>query len=82
MVLSHRLRCPPLLSAWASDRLVISIPAQAKGSGGKGIGLERTMSRRVRTVSSPESRSSITSAPKRVEPTPRPVNPAAYATRP
>ena len=36
----------------------------------------------VRSVSDPDSRSSITWAPKRDAPTPRPVYPATEATRP
>lgn len=58
------------------------IPVQANGSGGNGIGLLRTISSRVRSLRTPSRRSSITSAPKRVAPTPSPVNPAAYATLP
>ena len=59
------------------------MPTEASGSGGKGSGSPRTISSRVRSVGrARESRSSITSAAKRVAPTPSPVKPAAYATRP
>ena len=45
------------------------------GSGGNGRGLLRTIFKRVRSVSSRNSRSSIVSAPNREAPTPRPVKP-------
>ncbi len=80
--LRKRLRRPCRWSARSSDRRVSSMPRPASGDGGNGSGRRRTISRRVRSVSSPASRSSITSAANRVAPTPRPVKPAAYATRP
>jgi hypothetical protein len=76
-VRSHRLRRPPLRSARAMDHRVAWMAAVAIGSGGKGIGLERTMANVVSSVGCPESRSSITRAPKRLAPTPSPVYPAA-----
>src|SRR5699024_1460774 len=54
----------------------------AKGSGGNGNGIVRTIRSRVSSVSSPDSRSSITRPPNREAPTPRPVYPAEYATCP
>ncbi len=77
MARSHRLRQPPWVSARASDHWVRAMPVQANGSGGNGTGFVRTISRAVRSVRAPASRSSITSAPNRVAPTPSPVNPAA-----
>ena len=58
------------------------MPTDAAGSGGNGSGRERTISSRVRSVSRPASRSSMVSAMNRVDATPSPVKPEAYATRP
>ena len=72
---SHGPRRPSRSSARASARCVSRMPAQRAGSGGNGSGRRRTISSRVRSLSAPSSRSSATRAPKRLEPTPRPVNP-------
>jgi amino acid transporter len=72
-VRSHGPRRPPFASARATARLVSSMPAQRTGSGGNGIGLLRTICRLVSSVGGPSSRSSMTCAPKRLAPTPRPV---------
>ena len=52
-VRSHRLRRPWSRSACASDARVSWTPAYASGSGGNGIGFDRTSSVAVRSVSSP-----------------------------
>ena len=59
----------------ASRLRVSSIAAQRSGSGGNGNGFERHRRRRVASVWRPASRSSATSAPKRLAPTPSPVWP-------
>src|SRR5207249_1654566 len=50
--------------------------------GGNGTGLPRTIRSWVSSVGWPLRRSSITRAPNRLAPTPSPVYPSAYATRP
>ena len=69
------LRRPSRWSARSSDQRVRLIPTDASGSGGNGSGRSRTIRSAVRSVGSPASRSSSTSAAKRVAPTPSPVNP-------
>ena len=56
----------------ALDRASAAAP-----EGELGFGFSRTIASRVRSVGSPASRSSATSAPKRVAATPRPVYPSA-----
>ncbi len=58
---------------WCLDSASVRPAWLAEGSGGNGSGFLRTISSSVRSVRSPASRSSITSAPKRVAPTPSPV---------
>ena len=70
--LSHRLRLPVRSSA-ASDDRVARTAAYRIGSGGKGIGLRRTISAGSARCHVPSTRSSATRAPKRVEATPSPV---------
>ena len=74
-VRSQSPRRPPRRSAAASRLRVSSIAAQRSGSGGNGNGFERIARSRVASVSRPSSRSSATSAPKRLAPTPSPVWP-------
>ena len=59
-VRNQRSRLPPLRSAFAKERRVSSIPAKRNGSGGNGKGLVCTMRNRVRSVSRPSTRSSMT----------------------
>src|SRR5699024_1734782 len=66
-------RFPLFRSARTISVRMSCTPVHAAGSGGNGMGFLRTSSRRVSSVSSPESRSSMTLAPKRVAPTPKPV---------
>src|SRR5690606_17635396 len=80
-VRSTRLRRPSLWSARSIAQRDTSTPIHATGSGGNGSGIEFTSSSDVRSVSMPLNRSSMTFAANRLEPTPSPVNPAAYATR-
>ena len=51
---------------------------ERNGSGGNGNGFDFTICNEVRSVFFPSNRSSITCAPKRDAPTPRPVYPIAY----
>lgn len=72
-VRSHTSRRPSRESARAIERRVSATPIHLAGSGGNGNGRVRTSSSRVRSVSTPASRSSATRAPNRDAPTPSPV---------
>ena len=60
-------------SARASDQRVRLMPSARNGSGGNGSGFSADHPQPGALGVSPASRSSITSAPNRVAPTPRPV---------
>lgn len=67
----------PRSSAFWRESVVHLMPRERKGSGGKGSGFVWTIASRVRCVSRPERRSNMTWAANRLDPTPRPVKPAA-----
>ncbi len=79
---NHAPRLPSRRSLRASWWRVSVIPVHRSGSGGNGIGLERTIFRDVRSVARPSTRSSAVAAAKCEAPTPSPVKPTVVTTRP